>query len=711
MAPSVPSPCRAAAAAALCALCATAHAQAPQTVTVTARTLPTAAVAGFGDTPLERAPLQAGVFGAPLLREAGVASLAGLARLDASVSDAYNSEGYWSALTVRGFVIDNRSNYRRDGLPINAETAIGLQNKERIEVLKGTSGIQAGTSAPGGLVNLVVKRPDGSRREAWLEWRQGGSVNAALDLGERFGADSAVGLRLNASASALRPPTRSADGSSHLLALAADAQIGEDSLLEAEFETSRQSQPSVPAFSLLGDTLPGARMVDPRTNLNNQPWSRPVVLEGDTASLRWQQRLAADWRFSAHGALQRLDSDDRVAFPFGCYDAATDIYYADRYCPDGTVDLHDYRSDGESRRTEALELKFDGRAQTAGLAHAIEAGVLFSRTRERYPRQAFNYAGSGAVDGSVVVPESPDLTTENTDRDGRSTEWFLRDRMELSPRWALWAGLRHTRLQRESVRTDGTEALAYDQSFTTPWLALAYQWDEATSIYLSGGEGVESDVAPNNARYSNRGQPLPALRSRQWEAGVKHAGQRLNASLVAFHILRPLAADIGSCDTDDSCTRAIDGDARHQGLEAAAGWRGDAWTLDAGAMWLDARRQGASDPADNGLQPVNVPERTLTLRATYDLPALPGLQLQAALAYEGPRMVLPDNSVQAPGWTRLDLGARWRSTVAGHELTWLAALDNATDARAWREAPYQFGHAYLFPLAARQWRLSVQAAI
>ena len=60
---------------------------------------------------------------------------------------------------MRGFVLDNRFNFRRDGLPINAETSIPLDNKERIEILKGTSGIQAGTSAPGGLVNYVVKRP------------------------------------------------------------------------------------------------------------------------------------------------------------------------------------------------------------------------------------------------------------------------------------------------------------------------------------------------------------------------------------------------------------------------------------------------------------------------------------------------------------------------------------------------------------------------
>ncbi len=56
-------------------------------------------------------------------------------------------------------MLDQRYNYRREGLPITAETVIPLANKERIEILKGTSGIQAGTSSPGGLVNYVVKRP------------------------------------------------------------------------------------------------------------------------------------------------------------------------------------------------------------------------------------------------------------------------------------------------------------------------------------------------------------------------------------------------------------------------------------------------------------------------------------------------------------------------------------------------------------------------
>jgi outer membrane receptor protein involved in Fe transport len=122
------------------------------------------------------------------------------------------------------YTLDNRYNYRRDGLPINAETAIALDNKERLELLKGTSGLQAGTSAPGGLVNLVVKRPNGNHRQARIEWRQAGSVLGAVDIGQRFGTEGHVGLRLNAAHERLDPPTRNTRGERSLLALAGDWQ-------------------------------------------------------------------------------------------------------------------------------------------------------------------------------------------------------------------------------------------------------------------------------------------------------------------------------------------------------------------------------------------------------------------------------------------------------------------------------------------------------
>ncbi len=716
---SISSTCVALAAALACTL--PAWAQDQDTVVVTGRAPATAAVAGFGDAPLARTPLQASSYSNETLADSGTSRLSGLTRLDASASDAYNAEGYWSNLTLRGFVLDNRFNYRRDGLPINAETAIPLDNKERLELFKGTSGIQTGTSAPGGLANLVVKRPlrsDQPLRSIRLEMRQGGSELAAVDLSQRFGADGSVGVRLNAAYEKLDSLVHRTRGHRRLGALAVDWQLSPDTLLQAEIESSHQSQPSVAGFSMLGDNVPSVRCIDTRINLNDQPWSQKVVMGGDTASLRWQQRLNENWRFSAHAMQQRLKSDDRTAFPYGVYDAATYecAQWCDRFAPDGSFTYWQYVSDNERRTSSALQLTLQGQVRTGAVDHQLEVGVLGTRYRGRFQDQVFDIAGTGRIDGSLQSPASAGYPDANTNRDERSTEWFMRDAMRLGGIWQLWAGARHTRMDRSSARTsvdsDGSlRATDYDRSATTPWLAAAAQIMPKTMLYASWGRGLETDVAPNRARYVNAGASL-ALNSRQVEVGLKHGTEEVEAALTLFEIERGQAADIGACNANASCEYKADGTARHRGIEAQWQQQMAAWSWQASAMLLHAQRNGSQQAGVNGMRPTNVPQATLRLGAEYRVPQMQGLALQAHLSAEGNRVVMPyDGSARIPGWAQVDLGARWQQTWAGSTLTWRLGLDNATGQRAWKESPYQFGHVYLYPLAPRTWRLSVQAAV
>ncbi len=262
------------------------------------------------------------------------------------------------------------------------------------------------------------------------------------------------------------------------------------------------------------------------------------------------------------------------------------------------------------------------------------------------------------------------------------------------------------------MQTDGSEPTAYSQSFTTPWIAASYALRPDLLAYASWGEGVESTVAPNRPNYTNAGQPLPALKSRQFEIGIKQSTDHLDWGLAWFDIHRPQFNDV-SANCDDSgkpcITTELDGQAHNSGLEANARWSEGNVVLQASAMWLRPVLSGSSDPTLNGKRPTNVPERSLRLDGSYAIAALPGLSLQAALAAESHRMVLPDNSISIPGWTRLDLGARYRHKAGATTLTWLVGLDNATDRRAWRESPYEFQHVYLYPLSPRTWRASVQA--
>jgi iron complex outermembrane recepter protein len=665
-----------------------------------------ASITGFGNQPLASVPMQVGVTTAEQLKDLGIRRLADITTIDPSVGDGYNAEGYYDFLSVRGFVIDNRFNYRRDGLPISAETTIPLDNKSRIEVLKGTSGLFSGIGSPGGMVNVVVKRPtDFAVRDLFVGWQQDGSVLASADLSDRFGDRRQLGLRLNAAYEHIDPQTYAAEGNRTLLALAGDWRLGADTLLEAEIEYSHREQPSVPGFSVLGSTVPAPG--NPRINLNNQPWSIPSQFDATNGSLRWRQRLDEQWSFVAQAATQQLRTDDNTAFPYGC--SAEGFF--DRFCSDGTYDLYDYRSPDERRRSNVVDLSFNGNLLTGSLRHALTVGLQLNQVTNRFQRLAFNYAGTGNVEGTLIVPAAPDRTGENTNRDARSTEAYLRDAIAFDDRTTLWLGLRATRQSVDTALTDGSEAVGYRQNYNAPWLALSHRLTGGTLLYGSWGVGYESDLVPNQPRYRNAGQVLPALRSQQFELGVKGGLDNGEWSVAAFDIDRPVSADIGSCDVDDSCMRVRDGSQVHRGVEATVGARFGAFSLGGGAMALHARREGSADPAINGLRPTNVPAYTLKLQLGYLVASVPGLELIANGLYESDRIVMPDNSLSIPGIARLDLGLRYEQRLAAGTLVWRAGVQNVTNENAWRESPFQFAHAYLFPMAPRTFALSVQASL
>jgi iron complex outermembrane receptor protein len=399
-----------------------------------------------------------------------------------------------------------------------------------------------------------------------------------------------------------------------------------------------------------------------------------------------------------------------LAYAYGC--SAENNY--DRYCSDGSFDRYDFRSEGERRRTEALDLSVQGRAQWLGLKHQVAMGVLSTHAKSAFHQQAYNWSGNGSIyaDKDAITPADPTLSDESTNRNERSTEFYVRDAAQIDADWQAFVGLRHTNLQRDSIRTNGSRATSYSQGLNTPWIGLSYALSPSLMAYGSWGQGMESDVTPNRKRFGDKaGIGLPAIKSRQMELGIKSGSSTVDWSLAWFDINRPVWIDAGACDdtTPGSCVRREDGSARHRGLEAQADlkWRGGG--LLGSWMELSAKREGSADAATNGLQPVNVPKRNVKLQLRQTVIA--GVQGQIGLVYEGPRAVLPDNSVMIGGWSRVDAGVRYEQAMGTRLYTWRVGVDNLTDKRAWRESPYQYGHAYLYPLAPRTWRASLEVAL
>ncbi len=661
-------------------------------------------IAGFGNTPAWQVPAQTVSLSERAMQDAGIHSVSDLAKVDGSVSGGYNTTGYWDDMTVRGFLLEGAYSYRREGLPYNAETRTPMENKSNLELFKGTSGIQAGVSAPGGLVNLLVKRPEGRIRSAELAWTSANSVKVATDLSDRFGATQAFGLRINAAHEHLSPEVRNTKGQRHLLALAADWRLSPQTLIEAEVEQSRASQPSVPGFSMLGNVLPDAKSVDPRINLNSQPWSLPVVFAGQVGTLRLTQELKNDWKWQTTYGFQRLKTQDRTAFPSGC-GAASDYT---RYCSDGTFDVYDYRSEGELREVQSLDSHVDGTFKLAGITHKTQLGWMRSLQDTLAKTAAYNWLPtSGTVDGTTVIANgdtTPAWPMPN--RHERTTEFYAKDAIQWHQDWTSWFGLRHTRLNREAILSDGTQPAKLKQSFTTPSVATGYQFLPEQQVYASWGEGVQTMNVPfplpipGWVPYDNSGQPLPVQRTRQLEIGLKGHCSQTQWGVNYFRSDKPEGKLFGNVYT-------VDGDSLHQGLEGQFRSTLGAWTVDASAMWLKAERRHSADSSVNGNQPTNVPVHTIKLGTSYRIAAVPGLSAQAALINEGRRMVTPDNTVQVPSWTQLDVGVRYTQRLANQALVWQAGVQNLTDARAWRSTPYQFQHVYLLPLAPRTLTASV----
>lgn len=684
-------------------------------VTAAAKRQAKASIAGLGDGPAWQQPVQAQTFSEEMLKDAQVTRLADLTKLDASVTDSYNSVGYWDYLSVRGFTLDNGYNYRREGLPVSAETRFPLENKASLEVLKGTSGLQSGVSAPGGLVNLLVKRPDGRVRSAGVSIDNAGEVRTQIDLGDRFGQQAEFGLRVNAAVAKLNTHFDNTEGHSRLLAAAGDWRLSKDTLIEAEIEHSYTSQPTLAGMSLLGTALPSARAYSRNLNLNNQPWSQPVEMAGTTGTVRWTQTLNSDWKSVVTYGEQHLRMNDRMAFPFGWTDYGDpadgndDAYYYN-FKDDGTFDLYDYRSENEKRLTRSLKGELIGSVTLAGMRHDLRLEWLRSLYSTDLKPQAYNYAGEMNLSQPYAPqPADPTMNDASPNRWERTTELALQDTIHLAQDWKAWIGLRHTRLNRYSVETDGDKDIRIEQSLNTPWAALGWTFAPKTQAYVSWGEGLETKAAPRlmEDALDNSGQVLPALKSRQIELGVKgqyaHEGVSALWGTNVFEIRRPQAETVGN-------TYQLDGDARHRGVEGFWQGRMGAWGLGGSAMFIDAERRGSQLGGVNGKNPVNVPEHAIKLSGSYTFGAPWVLALQADVVHEGPRWVDATNTLRLPSWTRLDLGVRAVQPLSDQRsVTWRLGVTNAFNKRAWREAPSMFGgHTYLFQMRERTVTASAQ---
>ncbi len=670
-----------------------------------------AEVAGFGNVRVRALAQSVSVLSKDVLNETALSSLSQLTRLDASLSDSYNTTGYNQSLSVRGFVLDNVYNFRRDGLPVLNIGPLALENKSQIEVLKGVSGMLSGVSAPGGLINATTLRATTALAHgAQVSVGERGSVGGYTYLGGRI-ADG-VNARIDVSAHSLRPEIDNAKGQKQFVSALLDARFGATKI-SFDLEAQRFKQPSVPGASPLdtdgdgvGDALPAAQS---RRNLNAQAWTQPFETQSTLAALKLSHAFNSAWMLNAAAQTQRVRTNDRTAFPDGCSNDATYVYPG--FCKNGDYDLYDFRSDNERRTLSVFDVNARGAFDFVATKTTLTLGAQRRNFTQRTQAQAYNYAGSGNIFApQTQIDAAPDAIIAGTNVDERATELYANALFNFNNAANAFAGLRSARIERGSIRTDGSEAFDVKQTVVTPWLGASLALNQSLHAYASWGQGAESEVVPNRPlQYANYGQALPTLKSTQLEIGAKwQAAPRLLLTAAAFEIKKPFGDDLFGAD--GLATRVAGAkEARHRGLEfAAIGKIAPQVSVQASVALLDAQYTKALNEILIGQRVTNIPRVAGSLFVDYQVAVIKGLAVNALVSAQGKKPVSADNSLQIGANTQLDLGARYVFVGAGQRVTWRLNVENATNREAWREAPTQpWGGVYLLPTPARAVRASV----
>ena len=653
-----------------------------------------ASVGGFGEASLFDTPASITAIGRTQMQDLSIRSTTEAMRFDASVADAYNAVGYAEQFSIRGFALDNNYSYRKDGFAIPGDTQIPLENKERIEVLKGLAGLTAGIATPGGIVNYVTKRPTNTPlRSATVEVSERGTLYGTVDLGGRF-EDRRFGYRINAAAADLHPYVRGANGDRQFVSAAFDWQITPDALLQLDMDYQRKAQITAPGFQLIqGTALPTG--VSAKMLLNDQPWTRPVTTKDSNVGLRFEYKLAPDWLATVSGNKHWFKRDDFTAFPYGCSNEGEGYYPG--YCANGDYDVYDYQSTGERKSPWGVQAQVQGKFATGAIRHALTVGASYSERHDSFGDYVYDYVGYSNIWNPLVTPHVPADRVTGPVSERRSDEeraLFAQDIVSLTNQWTVHAGLRHVQIQRSDAHSDN--------SFVLPSVALVFSPARDWNVYGAVSHGLQhGGIAPMQT--TNENQVLAPQRSHQVEIGAKAAlDNGINLSAALFQIRQGLEY------TDARNTFVRNGKETHRGIELTAqGKATPALDWSVSLMALNTRQEGTGQAGIDGKRVTDVPAFKSTAWVQYAVAAIPGLKLDGTWQYSGKKAFDVENTVFVPDYHVFGVGASYGLKWGTTNVTLRARAENLFDKFYWRDVTPALG-GYLLPGAPRTFRASAQ---
>ncbi|MGE6391908.1 TonB-dependent receptor [Psychrobacter sp. PSP] len=608
-------------------------------------------------------------------------SVGDLLKKDPTVRVARGFGNFQEAYFMRGFITTSDDTMFNGLYGILPRQYIATELFERVEVQRGASAMLNGAAPSGGnaggTINLLPKRAGNDPlREVTLGYGQGDQGKIAVDVSDRFGSDDAIGVRFNA---AYQDGDSAIDDESSTLGLAALGldYRGDQYRLSADLgwqdNKLSETRPSV--------NLGGVSSV-PNAPDGSKNWAQPWTYS-DEKDVFGTIRGEYDFNdnITAYGAygIRRGDEDNSLS----------DLTVTNNDGSSTTSRFDNIRED----KVQSAELGLRGKWQTGKIGHdwVLAADIydqeekgayafdsarptnLYSPTKYRDNTWS-NKAGFG---GNL---DDPKLTNEK-----QLQSFALADTISLfDDKLKTTLGVRHQNLKTTSYDANTqAETAHYDKSEWTPSIGIVYQPNMDWSIYgnyiESLAPGKRAPLTNDNDAVTNGGQNLDPYVSEQTELGVKYDNGMIGSSLAVFRTDEPRAY------INNSNTFTAAGENRHQGVELTVfGSPSENMRLNAGVSYLSAKQKDTGDSALDGNRVIGVPTLQSNVNIEYDLAAVEGLTLTGDIIHTGSRYSDNANTLKVDGYTTLDLGARYRTMLAGQDVTLKGVVTNVTGEDYWQ---------------------------
>lgn len=641
-----------------------------------------------------------------LIQEQQSQSVGSVLQNDPSVRTARGFGNFQESFFIRGFILYSDDIAYNGLYGVLPRQYIASELFERVEVLRGAStfltGATPGGSGAGGTVNLLPKRaPNEPLNRVDIGLHTNRQFHLGADLARRIGPDGDTGLRLNAS---YRKGGSGIDHEDMMLGLASAALDwrNDRTRLSADLAFQDHQLEQTRTNVTLGSQLlavPSAP--DSKTNWA-QPWSFSEE-NGVFGTLRGEHDL--NERVTGWFALGGRSSDEENSLANLTVNAANG---------DGTT----YRFDN-GRKEQIFSTEFGIRASfdTGPVRHEA---VVSASTFNRKNKGGYTFDFSNTLDTNLYRPVRHDnVPFTSGARSGNSvsepalrektamTSLAIGDTMRfLDDRALLTLGARYQTLKIDTHAYDtGILEERYDKSRTSPMLGFVYKLPQNVSVYANYIEGLAKGETAPPARQGtpvvNAGAQLEPYVSKQKEIGIKYDAGRTLLGLALFSTEQPRAF------VNDANVFTSAGRNRHQGAELMIqGQPIRGLTVLGGLTLLDAKQVTTGDATTDGRRVIGVPKQQASLTLDWQLPWVSGLSADARILSTGSSHANATNTLSAPGWSRLDIGARYLVDVGGNLVTVRARIDNLTDRRYWSSVGGHPGSGYLVQGAPRTFSLS-----